>query len=75
MDRDTFIITVYCLLVELYDQLKKQHRIRRGGFLPRLSDAEVLTIEICGEFLKLHQDVDLFGYFRQHYQHLDVCRL
>jgi len=69
MDRDTFIITVYCLLVELYDQLNKQHSIRRGGFAPALTDEELLTMEICGAFFKLHTDTELFGYFRAHYRH------
>ena len=43
--------------------------VRRGGFAPALSDAEVLTIEISGEFFKLHTDKAIFDYFRAHYQH------
>jgi hypothetical protein len=34
-----------------------------------LTDAEVITIEICGEYFGLHQDEDIFDYFRAHYQH------
>lgn len=67
MDRDEFIITVYCLVCEHYQMIKNTYPLRRGGFAPALSDEEVITIEICGEYWKLHTDKDLFGYFRTHY--------
>ena len=69
MDRDTFIITVYCLVVEHYDGVAALYRLRRGGFQPALTAQEVITLEICGEFFKLHKDRDLFAYFHQHYLH------
>ena len=34
MDRDTFIITVYCLVVETFQSVKENYAIRRGGFPP-----------------------------------------
>ena len=61
MDRDTFIITVYCLVVEQYPAVVGQQRIRRRGFAPELTDEEVITMEICGEHLKLSTDKDLFA--------------
>jgi hypothetical protein len=69
MDRDTFIITVYCLVDEHYQQLTATCPIRHGGFAPQLSDVEVIAMEICGEFFKLSHDTDLFAYFRDHYPH------
>ncbi len=69
MDRDEFIITVYCLVCEHYRGIKKAYSVRRGGFAPALSDEEVITMEICGEYFKLATDKDLFGYFRTHYRH------
>jgi len=69
MDRDTFIITVYCVVVENYQAVAQQYPIRRGGFAPALTDEEVITMEICGEYFKLHADKDLFAYFRDHYRH------
>jgi Transposase DDE domain len=69
MDRDTFIITVYCLVVEHYQAHAASSPIRHGGFAPELSDEEVITMEICGEYLKHHTDQDLFAYFRTHYRH------
>jgi hypothetical protein len=68
MDRDTFIITVYCLVVEAYKTVEERYRIRRGGFPPSLTDEEVITMEICGAYFKLHQDKDLFDYFQSHYR-------
>jgi len=52
MDRDHFIITVYCLVCEHYQAVAASERIRRGSFAPALTDEEVITIEICGEYLK-----------------------
>jgi hypothetical protein len=69
MDRDTFIITVYCLVVEHYAAVTALFKLRRGGFQPALTDEEVITMELCGEFFKLHKDRDLFAYFHQHYTH------
>ena len=68
MDRTNFIITVYCLVCEQYQIIKSQHKIRRGGFAPTLTDEEVMTIEICGEYFKLNTDQDIYDYFREHYQ-------
>lgn len=69
MDRDEFIITVYCLVCEHYGVIKSLYPLRRGGFAPALSDEEVMTMEICGEYFKLCTDKDLFAYFRTHYAH------
>ena len=69
MDRDEFIITVYCLVCEHYRVIKNTYPLRQGGFAPALSDEEVLTMEICGEYWKLSIDKDLFGYFHPHYAH------
>ena len=68
MDRDSFIITVYCLVVETSKTVKEEYQIRRGGFPPALTDEEVITMEICGAYFKLHTDKDLFDYFHSHYR-------
>jgi hypothetical protein len=60
MDRDTFIITVYCLVEDEFKKLRAVSRVRHAGVTPELSDAEVITMEICGEYFKLHTDKDLF---------------
>lgn len=69
MERDSFIIHVYCLVVDYYRQITATQRLRHGGFAPELDDEEVITMEICGEFFKLGADKDLFTYFYSHYRH------
>ncbi|MCW5206629.1 hypothetical protein VU08_06840 [Desulfobulbus sp. F5] len=70
MDRDSFIIAVFLLLlVEQYGVIRQQCRLRRGDFEPALTDEEVITIEICGEYFQLECDKDIFAYFHTHYLH------
>jgi len=68
MDRDDFIITVYCLVCEQYQAIRTIYQLRLGGFAPALTDAEVITMEIGGEYFKLHTDQDIFDYFRADYR-------
>jgi hypothetical protein len=35
MDRDDFIIRVYCLVCEHYQVIQRTYRLRWGGFAPR----------------------------------------
>ena len=69
MDRDSFIIAVFLLVCEQYSVIQQQCRLRRGGFEPALTDEEVITMEICGEYFKLECDKDIFAYFHAHYGH------
>jgi Transposase DDE domain len=64
VDLNTFIVSVFCLVD---DRLQGRPRLRQRGPTPKLSDAEVLTIEIVGEFLGIDTDKALYGYFRRHY--------
>jgi DDE family transposase len=66
VDLSTFIVAVFCLID---DRLKDLGRFRARGPAPTLSDSEVLTIEVVGEFLGLDEDTQLFAYFRRHYAH------
>ena len=58
MDRPDFIIMVYLLVCAHYRAIHAQYPLRRGGFAPALTDEEVITIEICGEYFKLATDED-----------------
>ena len=69
MERDIFIISVYCLVVEIMQIVEKTYKFRSRGFPPKLTDAEVITIEICGEFFKIHEDTEIYNYFKRHYLH------
>ena len=63
MDLSTFIVAVFCLV----DDRLKGRRIRQRGPDPKLSDAEVLTMEIVGEFLGVDTDKGIHLFFRRHY--------
>ena len=63
MDLSTFIVAVFCLI----DDRLKGRRIRQRGPAAKLSDAEVLTIEIVGEFLGTDTDKAIHLFFRRHY--------
>jgi hypothetical protein len=69
MSRDYFIIMVYCLVCEHYQVITAQHPIRSRGFPPALTDEEVITIEICGEYFGLYEEEDIHEYFCSHYRH------
>ena len=63
MDITTFLICVYCLI----DDWLGDRWLRRRGPQPRLSDAEVLTIEVVGEFLGIDTDRGLYRFFGWHF--------
>jgi hypothetical protein len=63
VDLSTFIISVFCLI----DDRLKGRRIRQRGPAPKLSDSEVLTMEIVGEFLGIDTDKAIFLFFKRHY--------
>jgi hypothetical protein len=69
MNRDDFIIQVYCLTCAEYSEIRRQQRIRRAGFAPAFTDEEVITIELCGECFGLHTDEAIYDYFSTHYRH------
>ncbi len=68
MGRDHFIINVYCLVCEQYRAVVADRPLRRRGFAPALSDEEVITLEVCGEYLGFDKDEAIFDYFVAHYQ-------
>ncbi|MGZ4991042.1 MAG: IS982 family transposase, partial [Methylobacter sp.] len=49
MSVEDFIIYVYCCVDELCRTIVNPP-LRSRGFMPKLSDAEVITMEIVGEF-------------------------
>lgn len=73
MERDELIIWVYLWVCDqmqvFHRELEQQHlRLRRAGFAPALTDEEVLTMELCGEMLRLSSDKAIYSHFKTHYQ-------
>lgn len=73
MERDELIIWVYLWVCEEMEKMFKnlnlsKRRLRGRGFAPALSDEEALTIELCGEMLRLNSDKAIYSHFKTHYQ-------
>lgn len=66
MPLDEFILRVFVLVDDLVHQLASA-QLRRRGFAPALTDAEVVTVELVGEFLGLDHDKGIVAHFRRHY--------
>ena len=69
MNLDDFIITCFCLVDEMLLVVTKGKRLRERGPMPKLTDSEVITMEVVGTYLGLSQDQEVFDYFRRHYAH------
>ena len=63
---EDFIITVYCLIDDELKKLLQDKKLRSRGFEPKLTDAEIITMEVVGEFLGKDTDTGVWRYFSQH---------
>lgn len=66
MDPELFLTHLFCL----FDDLLPRQRLRQRGFAPSLSDSEVLTMEVAGEFWGFEKEADLYRHFRWHFASL-----
>jgi hypothetical protein len=64
MPIDDLIIEVY---IRVDDFLKQLEPLRKRGFPPKLSDAEVITMEVVGEILGFGSDKAIHNYFKNHW--------
>ena len=69
VDLDTLMIRVFCCIDDVLESLYQGWPLRQRGPKPALCDAEVLIMEVVGEYLVHSQDQALFRYFRRHYGH------
>lgn len=67
MSLEDFIITVFCWVEEHIKTQLGGRRLRQRGFAPKLTDSEVITMEVVGEFLGLDTDVGIWKYFKRHW--------
>lgn len=67
MTNEDYLLELYCLTDDALKQVMPPGGLRQRGFAPRLSDAEVITIELAGEFWGFHTDKGIFQEFQQHY--------
>src|SRR5512143_4286812 len=67
MSLEEFIIPVFCWVEDYCELVTGGVKLRRGGFAPRLSDSEVITLEIVGELLGHDGDEAIWSYFKRHW--------
>ena len=67
MPLEEFIITVFCWVEVQVAQILHRVKLRQRGYAPRLSDTEVITMEIVGAVLGYQGDEAIWEYFRQHW--------
>jgi len=69
MPIEDFIIYIYCCIVEEYREIMKGRKSLRGrGYAPKLTDEEVITMEVIGEFLGIDTDKGIWRYFSIHWK-------
>lgn len=50
LDLDTFLVTVYCIVDDLYREQFAHFKLKRPGRKPQLSDSEVLTLALLAQW-------------------------
>lgn len=70
MSIEDFIIRAYCLIDDLEKKELKGEKLRKRGFEPGLTDSEVMTMEVVGEFLGIDTDKGIWEYFDNHWKEL-----
>lgn len=69
MSIEDFIIAIFCLIDDELEKMLKGKTLRQRGRIPNLTDSEVITMEIVGEFLGNDSDKSIWEYFKNHWQH------
>jgi hypothetical protein len=69
MSIEDFIITVFCIVDDQLEKLLQGKKLRKRGRYPKLTDSEVITMEIVGEFLGKDCDKSIWEYFKSHWSH------
>ena len=67
MSVEEFIIWVYGCVEDYYARATSGCSLRARGFSPALSDSEVITMELVGEFLGIDADKNIWEHFNQHW--------
>lgn len=65
-----FIITVFCWIDDMLKKIVQGKKLRERGPKPRLSDSEVMTMEVVGEFLGIDTDKGIRNYFNRYWKEL-----
>jgi hypothetical protein len=64
-----FIITVFCIIDDELEKVLNGKKLRGRGRHPKLTDSEIITMEIVGGFLGIDDDKSIWIYFKSHWTH------
>ena len=69
MSIEEFIITVFCIIDDELKKVLNGRKLRARGRYPQLTDSEVISMEVVGEFLGKDCDKSIWEYFKSHWLH------
>jgi hypothetical protein len=69
MQLDELIITMFCRIDDFVKAHFPARQLRQRGPLPQLTDSEVITMEVVGEYLGLNTEKAMYQYFARHWRH------
>lgn len=67
MPLEDLIINTYLIVDKYFNEVTKDKVLRRRGEAPALTDTEVITMEIVGEYLGHGSDANIWSYFKHHW--------
>src|SRR5919197_5665388 len=68
LDLDTFLVTVYCVVDDLYWVHGAPHKPLRPGHRPELADSEVLTLLVLAQWQQGRSERAFLRYACEHWQ-------
>jgi hypothetical protein len=68
IDVDTFLVTVYCEVDDVYQEQFAAQKPPRPGHQPEMSDSEVLTLAILTQWREHSTERGMLAYARQHWR-------
>ena len=69
MDKENFVIRAYCIVDDFFQKSLGSRKLRQRGPAPKLSDSEVITMQVVGEFLQIDGDKNIWEYFKLNWSH------
>lgn len=68
LDLDTFLVTVYCVIDELYQAQFAPAKPRRRGHQPEVADSEVLTLMVVAQWQPDRSETAFLAWVRAHWR-------
>lgn len=67
MELSNFIVTTFVIVDDFCKNNFPVRILRTRGPFPKLSDSEVITMELIGEYLSIETDEGIYNYFKNHW--------